>query len=295
MAWKQLSVITAKTSAADIADLFTSFGALSVTYMDAADQPVYEPKPGTTEIWQQTKVLGLYEMDSNPEIIEPLLSSQLAHLNLQDWQLEIVEDQLWERAWLEHYQPMLFADKLWVCPAGMERQEPDKISLILDPGLAFGTGTHATTALCLQWLANHDQQDRTIIDYGCGSGILAIAALLLGATHADAVDIDPQALTATRNNADKNQIQDRIDCHLAEQFNVSPADTLLANILAKPLIELAGNLASLVRPGGYIALSGILKEQSAAVVSAYQPFFKLLPTAYQDDWCRIVGTKLQSP
>jgi ribosomal protein L11 methyltransferase len=147
----------------------------------------------------------------------------------------------------------------------------------------------------LQWLASHDQQGRTIIDYGCGSGILAIAALLLGATHADAVDIDPQALTATRNNADKNQIQDRIDCHLAEQFNVSPADTLVANILAKPLIELAGNLASLVRPGGYIVLSGILKEQSATVVSAYQPFFKLLPTAYQDDWCRIVGTKLESP
>lgn len=292
MAWKQLSVITTKTSAADVAELFSTFGALSVTYMDAADQPVYEPPPGATEIWQQTKVIGLFELDSNPEIIEPLLSSQLTHVNLQDWQLETLEDQLWERAWLEHYQPMLFADKLWVCPTGMEQQEPGKVSLILDPGLAFGTGTHATTALCLQWLASHNQQDKTIIDYGCGSGILAIAAVLLGAKHADAVDIDPQALTATQDNADKNKIREHIACHLAEQYNAAPVDTVMANILAKPLVELADLLANLVKPGGNIVLSGILREQAGTVLEAYRPFFNLAPPVQQDDWCRIDGIKL---
>lgn len=293
MAWKQLSVTTTKTSAETVSELFCNFGAVSVTYMDAADQPVYEPKPGDTEIWRQTKVIGLFELDSNAEIIEPLLTKQLGYLKLDDWQLDVIEDQVWERAWLEHYQPMLFADRLWVCPTDMAQQQPGKTSLILDPGLAFGTGTHATTALCLQWLAEHQHlHDKTVLDYGCGSGILAIAALLLGAKKANAVDIDPQALEATCANAEKNQVSDKVSCYLAEDYSSQPADLVLANILAGPLIELTETLTQLVAPGGTLVLSGILDDQADAVIASYRPYFHLQPTAHQDDWCRISGSKI---
>ena len=291
MAWKQLSVVTSKACAPDIADLFSSFGAVSVTYMDAADQPVYEPKPGETKIWQQTKVIGLFEMDDNPEIIEALVTTQLDNRHLSNWQLEILEDRIWERAWLDHYQPMLFGDKLWVCPTGMEKNHLDCICLTLDPGLAFGTGTHATTALCLEWLAGHDLHNKSVIDYGCGSGILAIAAVLLGADYADAVDIDPQALTATRDNALKNNIKISINCYISSNYPEIKADLLIANILAKPLIELVEAIAGRVKPGGNLVLSGILYDQADAINQAYGLYFDLKPPVRQDDWCRIEGVR----
>lgn len=193
---------------------------------------------------------------------------------------------------MEHFRPMHFADKLWVCPSGQEVREAGQVCMTLDPGLAFGTGTHPTTALCLEWLASHDLTHKVMIDYGCGSGILAVAALLLGADSAHGVDIDPQALTATEYNAEKNAVLDRISYSLPEQFQLQNADIVVANILAKPLIDLAVTIAALVKPGGWLILSGILHEQAHAVVDAYRAQgLQVSEPSIQDDWCRLDAYK----
>jgi ribosomal protein L11 methyltransferase len=236
----------------------------------------------------------LFELDSDPDIVQTLVINQFVGQPLLQWQIELIQDQAWERAWMEHFQPMQFAGKLWVCPSGQEVDEPGQVCMTLDPGLAFGTGTHPTTALCLEWLAGHDLKDKVMIDYGCGSGILAVAALLLGAQHAHGVDIDPQALTATEYNAEKNQVLDRISYYLPEQFVIEPAEIVVANILAKPLIELAEPIAALVKPGGKLILSGILNEQAESVAEAYraQGLLVAAPVS-QEDWCRLDAEKSQ--
>jgi len=292
MSWHQLSIITDEQTATEVSDFLSELGAVSVTYMDAEDQPVYEPAPGETIIWRLTKVIALFEMDAEPEIVKTVLFNRFKDKSLQDWFQEVLEDQTWERTWMEHYHPMKFGDSLWVCPTGQENTEPNTVCMTLDPGLAFGTGTHATTALCLEWLATQDLTNKTIIDYGCGSGILAVAALLLGAKEAHAIDIDPQAITATLANAEKNNVLDKIKCYLPEQFSPFQADVVVANILAKPLCELSGAISSLLKPAGHLTLSGILNEQADTVIDAYtQHGIKLSPPTSQDDWCRINGIK----
>jgi len=291
MAWQQISVITDEDSAPKLADFFDSLGAVSVTYMDAEDEPVYEPAIGETKIWSNTQVIALYELDAEPELIKSKVCQQFTNAPLEHWLIENIEDQAWERAWMEYYHPMKFADKLWVCPTGQEQHEPGTVCLILDPGLAFGTGTHPTTALCLEWLASHDLTGKTVIDYGCGSGILAVAAVLLGAKEAHAVDIDPQAITATQDNAIKNSVQNKIRCYLPEQFSAFEADIVLANILAKPLIEMSTQISSLVAQGGDLVLSGILEEQAESVMSAYQPFISMAEPVQQEDWIRLEGIR----
>jgi len=291
MAWQQISVITDEDSAPKLADFFDSLGAVSVTYMDAEDEPVYEPAIGETKIWSNTQVIALYELDAQPELIKTRVCQQFADVPLHHWLIEDVEDQAWERAWMEYYQPMKFADKLWVCPTGQEQHEPGTVCLTLDPGLAFGTGTHPTTALCLEWLASHDLTGKTVIDYGCGSGILAVAAVLLGAKEAHAVDIDPQAITATQDNALKNSVQDKIRCYLPEQFSAFEANIVLANILAKPLIEMSTQISSLVSKDGDLVLSGILHEQAESVIAAYQPYVNMQPPVQQEDWIRLEGIR----
>ncbi len=294
MAWHQLSITTNENTAPIIADFFSDLGAVSVTYMDANNHPVYEPEIGETKIWQQTIVIALYELDAEPILIKRLLFTQFETTLLQNWQQQLLEDQIWERTWMEYYQPMKFADKLWVCPTGQEQYEINTVCMILDPGLAFGTGTHPTTALCLEWLASHDLTNKTIIDYGCGSGILAIAAVLLGAKHAYAIDIDPQALIATQANAEKNQVENRISRYLVEDFTPIKADLILANILAKPLIELQDQISSLVKKEGQLILSGILTEQAKMVIDAYTSQFYFTPVVKQQDWCRLDATKISS-
>ncbi len=186
---------------------------------------------------------------------------------------------------------MKFANRLWVCPTDQEQYEEGTVCLTLDPGLAFGTGTHPTTALCLEWLASNDLTGKTVIDYGCGSGILAVAAILLGAKVAHAVDIDPQALTATRDNALKNNVADKIHCYLPEDFTPFQADVVLANILAKPLIDLSDSISALVLKDGALVLSGILAEQADSVISAYEPQIDFAPCVQQEDWIRLNGHK----
>lgn len=292
MSWHQISITTEKKTAADVSDFFSEIGAVSVTYMDAEDQPVYEPAPGETKIWNQTKVIALFELDAEPELVKTLLFTKFKDKNLTHWFQEILADQTWERSWMEHYHPMKFGNSLWVCPTGQEKKEANTTCMVLDPGLAFGTGTHATTALCLEWLADHDLKNKIVIDYGCGSGILAVAALLLGAKEAHAIDIDPQAITATIANAEKNNVLNKIKCYLPEQFKPFQADIVIANILAQPLCELSESISALIKPSGQLVLSGILKEQAKSVVSAYtQHNIQIQTPTIQQDWCRLTGTK----
>jgi ribosomal protein L11 methyltransferase len=291
MAWHQISVITDEETAFILSDWFSNFGAVSVTYMDAEDEPVYEPAIGETKIWRNTKVIALFELEADPVLIKSQLHAGFPNKTFDSWLHEELADQEWERAWMEYYRPMKFGNKLWVCPTGQEQYEPDTVCLILDPGLAFGTGTHPTTALCLEWLAGHDLTGKTVIDYGCGSGILAIAAILLGAKEAHAIDIDPQALTATRDNAIKNNVQDQINCCFADQFSKQRTDIVLANILAKPLIDLSAHICSLLAPEGQLVLSGILEEQAERVSNAYRPYLILNPPGQQEDWIRLDGKK----
>jgi ribosomal protein L11 methyltransferase len=292
MAWHQLSVVTDEQTAPELSDYFSELGAVSVTYSDAEDEPVYEPAIDQIQIWSNTRVTALFELDADPDVVQTLVENQFIGQPLQHWLVEVIQDQAWERAWMEHFHPMQFAGKLWVCPTGQEVHEPGQVCMTLDPGLAFGTGTHPTTALCLEWLASHDLQNKIMIDYGCGSGILAVAAVLLGAEHAHGIDIDPQALTATEYNAQKNKVLERISYYLPEHFKLANAEVVVANILAKPLIELSEKIASLVKPGGVLVLSGILNEQAASVADAYrEQGFEVAEPVSQEDWCRLDAKK----
>jgi ribosomal protein L11 methyltransferase len=205
--------------------------------------------------------------------------------------VEPLEDRDWAREWLKDFKPMRFGRRLWICPTAYIPPDPSAINLILDPGLAFGTGTHATTALCLEWLDGADIKDQLVVDYGCGSGILAIGAARLGARDIWCVDNDPQALIATRDNGSRNGVTDTLHICLPPQFPKMQADLLLANILAGPLVSLAPLFAAHLRPGGRLVLSGILKSQEADIHGAYEADFAELETAVKDDWIRITGIR----
>ena len=295
MEWRQLSIVVGDDSAQLLADLLSSMGALSVTFEDAADRPLYEPEPGQTRLWSETKVVALFDADADLARAQAFVTEQLTDtILLGEWVVEHLEEQEWTRCWMDHFQPMSFGEALWVCPSGQPLPETEAACLILDPGLAFGTGTHPTTALCLEWLAGHRADRKCVIDYGCGSGILAIAALLLGASQVFAVDIDPQALTAARDNALKNSVADRIACCKPLELPDVRADLLCANILAKPLIDLAPELAQRVRIGGSLVLSGILEDQIAAVRQAYLPFVAFEPPLLREGWVLLHGVNAQT-
>ncbi|MFM8331887.1 MAG: 50S ribosomal protein L11 methyltransferase [Candidatus Methylumidiphilus sp.] len=290
--WRQLSAAAAEDQAEPLADRLFELGALSVSFEDEGDQPLFEPKPGETPIWRDTRVIALFEEDADLHAARAALAVEFPDATPGGWREETIQDQAWERAWLEHFQPMPFGRRLWIIPTGFAPPaQPDAVCVSLDPGLAFGTGTHPTTALCLQWLDGQDLQGKSIVDYGCGSGILGVAALLLGAAEVLACDIDPQALTATADNARKNGVEARLRGYLPQQMPKPQADILLANILANPLVELAERLAASVKPGGQIALSGILHEQAESVLAAYRPFFHMDEPEYREDWTRLTGVR----
>jgi len=294
LSWIQLSIQIPVTMAATLESTLEAAGALSVTSTDAEDQPLLEPGPGETPLWDLLIMTGLFPEDTDTM---PIKNQIKQVLNLDDIRLihtEILQDQEWTRAWMDHFQPMSFGERLWVCPEGFEPPEPDAINMRLDPGLAFGTGTHPTTALCLQWLDAQTLEGKTVLDYGCGSGILAIAALLLGASHTDAVDNDPQALTATQDNSRKNQVLDRVNVYLPEQLPSCQADICIANILAGPLESLAPTLAASTRPGGRIILSGILENQANEVKQVYMQWFDMLEPVFLEEWTRLEGTRKEN-
>ncbi|HID46929.1 MAG TPA: 50S ribosomal protein L11 methyltransferase [Chromatiaceae bacterium] len=291
MPWLQAHLEVDKSQAPLIELLFEQMGALSITLVDARDEPMLEPPPGTTPLWNQTRVTALFEGDTNADDLRARIDQTLVSDNSRELQLDVLEDQAWERAWLDHFQPMQFGRHLWICPTGKQVSASGATIIQLDPGLAFGTGTHPTTDLCLQWLDSAKIQDQTVIDFGCGSGILAIAALKLGATHAIAMDHDPQALIATTNNARQNGVADRLETCTPDTFDPEPADVVLANILANVLIELAEQIEPLVKPGGRLVLSGILAHQAEDVMRAYTPRISFLPPTRLEDWVRLDGVR----
>ncbi|MDD5036124.1 MAG: 50S ribosomal protein L11 methyltransferase [Methylococcaceae bacterium] len=290
--WRQLSAATCESLAEPVSELLFDLGALSVSFQDEGDQPLFEPKPGEIPIWRDTRVIALFEEEADIERAQAAVLVRFGEASFSDWRMEEIQDQAWERAWLEHFHPMPFGRRLWIVPSGFEAPDQEEaVCVSLDPGLAFGTGTHPTTALCLEWLDGLELKGKTVIDYGCGSGILAIAALLLGAQSAIATDIDPQALTATTDNARKNGVEERLHLYYPELLPDIQVDILLANILANPLVELAQALASHIRPGGLLALSGLLREQADEVRKAYEPFFLMEAPLFIEDWARLTGIR----
>lgn len=289
MPFLQLTLQLGGADPAPIEDALFSIGALSVTLEDAADDPILEPLPGALPLWPTVNVKALFDADTNEHELIQALQAQVD--TLPPHRFEQLEDRPWEREWLKDFHAMRFGNKLWVCPDGQRPDDADAVIIDLDPGLAFGTGTHATTALCLQWLDAHPPHDQSIIDYGCGSGILAIAALKLGAREAHGVDIDHQALIASRSNAERNRVSDSLILALHDR-DLKPANIVLANILAGPLVELAPKLATLTQKNGYIVLSGVLQEQANSIQTCYSQWYAMDAIAYQDGWARLSGRRL---
>ncbi|MEX2476372.1 50S ribosomal protein L11 methyltransferase [Marinobacter sp.] len=295
MPWIQLQIPADPDNADQLEDLLMEMGAEAVSMEDAADQPLYEPDPGSTPLWHQTSVTGLFDSERDIEQLRSAITDawhQQTQQSLGEIDVTLIEDKDWERAWMDDFHPLQFGERLWIVPSWHDAPDPDAANLMLDPGLAFGTGTHPTTALCLQWLDGQDVQGRQVIDYGCGSGILGLAALLLGAEHVTGVDTDPQALEASRDNAQRNGVEtNRLDLYLPENEPTAKADIMLANILAQPLIGLAPHLAGLVNPGGDLVLSGILSNQAREVMEAYEPWFVMDEPEQKEEWIRLTGRR----
>lgn len=304
MAWQQLRCKVHLPEQQALTDYLDAQGALSVTAQDAGDQPMLEPKPGEVPLWDEIIVTALFDGDHN--VAPTLLYLQHASpWQLQEIVLNELEDQVWERAWMKDFQPTAFGERLWIYPSWVEMPDDGSVKILLDPGLAFGSGTHPTTALCLEWLDQHPPEYKNVIDVGCGSGVLAIAAARLGASTIVATDIDEQALIATQDNMQRNQLPDSqiVRCfpeQLDEQLALTLAecqqrqqntkvDLILANILAAPLLEFAKHFADHLVEGGQIVLSGILAEQQDAIIDAYSPYFNQLTVTQKGDWVRVDG------
>lgn len=297
MKWLQIHITVDQAQVDFTETLLMSLGAVSVTLDDAEDQALLEPLPGETPLWNKVIVTGIYQEDDQDPIdvekLETFLKEQLPDAPIRHEQLE---DQVWERAWMDYYEPIQIAEKFWIVPEWLEAPDSNAVNIKLDPGLAFGTGNHASTFLCLQWLGQTDLKDKIVIDYGCGSGILGVAALLLGAKKVYATDIDPQAVLATKQNAELNHVLDRLFVGLPEEFNAEfksqKADVLVANILAAPLMALAPEFATLLKSEGEFALAGVIEEQVADVTGVYSEFFDIVHIEKREEnWCRISGKR----
>jgi ribosomal protein L11 methyltransferase len=288
-------------------------GASALTFVDARDDPVLEPAPGEFRLWPRTRLRCLFGRESDAPRIARALGAALG-LDPRSIEVREVADRVWEREWRKHFHPMRFGRRLWVCPHHERVSAPEAIVVALDPGLAFGTGTHPSTALCLTWLDAHAHLLRApaehsverqapgldahlapgarVVDYGCGSGVLALAAARLGAAEVHCFDIDPQALSAARTNAEANGLAARVRVHEHEHALPQAADVLLANILSGPLSHLAPRFASLVRPGGQVVLAGLLQHEVADVTGAYAPCFDVAPFGERDGWVGLAGRRL---
>lgn len=256
-----------------------------------------EPLPGETPLWNKVIVTGIYAQEDDEEIdVQALETFIRLELPTEPMRSAFMEDQVWERTWMDAYEPIQISDSFWIVPEWMTPPDANAVNLKLDPGLAFGTGNHASTFLCLQWLGKTDVKDKIVIDYGCGSGILGVAALLLGAKKVYATDIDPQAVLATQQNAELNGVAENLYVGLPEEFAQvfanQQADILLANILAAPLMMLAPEFARLTKSGGEFALAGIIEEQVEDVKAVYQQFFDVTEQAMREEtWCRLSGIR----
>ncbi|WP_043762287.1 50S ribosomal protein L11 methyltransferase [Aeromonas taiwanensis] len=290
MPWIQIRINATAKTADKVSNMLLGRGAQAVTFMDAKDVPVYEPMPGETPLWGETEVMGLFDAETDPAptiaFFQQIFGEDVGY------KVEQLEDKDWVREWMDHFHPMQFGERLWICPSWRDVPDPEAVNVMLDPGLAFGTGTHPTTALCLQWLDGLDLAGKTVVDFGCGSGILGIAALKLGAARVIGIDIDPQAIQASRDNAERNGVAGQIELYLpADQPQDVEADVVVANILAGPLRELAPLIAGHGKAGSLMALSGVLESQAPELEIIYGQWFEMDPTAVKEEWCRLSGRK----
>ena len=284
MYWMNVSASSTKGRLDLLEAWFWDHGAVSVTVEDGLDKPIFEPPPGEHPLWEEVMVTGLFESDVSVEN----LTMELARDNYKLEDVARLDDRAWEREWLSRFKPMQFGRRLWVCPTGFSLEPGGKVIIELDPGLAFGTGTHETTRLCLEYLDAIEVGGLDVIDYGCGSGILAIASALLGAKKVTGIDNDPQALTATTDNAKRNLVT--VGTHFPGVALV-PSDIVLANILAQPLVELAPMLVETMKPDGLLILSGIMSSQADWVVQAYLELVELVELVDRTElngWVRLV-------
>ncbi|HRD69078.1 MAG TPA: 50S ribosomal protein L11 methyltransferase [Legionella sp.] len=286
--WFQLKIENCPSDQIDLlSDDLEEGGALSIMLTDKNDNPVLEPEPGTTPLWPEVVMHSLYAQADEAQRAKEFLA--LAYPNLT-CSIEVLPNKDWERAWMDDFKPQRFGQRLWICPTWSTPPEPEAVNLMLDPGLAFGTGTHPTTSLCLTWLEQAQLEDKSIIDYGCGSGILSLAAIKLGAQEVQAVDIDQQALQATLSNAATNEITDKLSVSMPEELE-HPVDLIIANILLAPLISLKERFSQLLKPGALLVVSGLLTEQSSLLISTYENVFTPVTFEEKDGWTLIVFTR----
>ncbi len=268
-----------------VSEFLEKLGALSVTMTDHDDDPILEPEPGSVPLWPNVVLQAIFEPTTNIDLVTHALETQYPDLSCV---LSTIPDEDWERTCLVDFKPKRFGKRLWTCPSWLTPPVPHAINLVLDPGLAFGTGSHPTTGLCLTWLEQTDLTDLDIIDYGCGSGILGIASLKLGAAHVYAVDIDEQALIATKNNAMTNQLDLNTLTMSPPDLLTKPVDLIIANILLTPLIKLKQRFRKLLKKSGTLVISGILANQTTELVAAYESDFKLLGSFQEEDWALLI-------
>ena len=292
MPWIQLRISADEETAEKYSDWLMACGSQAVTFIDAKDTPIYEPLPGDEVIyWHNTVVMGLYDASHDMDKVIAYLQSIHPDKKAMRYKLEQLEDKDWEREWMDNFHPMKFGDRLWICPSWRDVPDPTAVNVMLDPGLAFGTGTHPTTALCLTWLDGLDLKGKTVVDFGCGSGILSLAALKLGAEKVIGIDIDPQALQASLENAKRNGVEDRLALYLPADQPEIKADIVVANILAGPLRELAPVIIEFVGDKGLLALSGVLENQAQELQLLYGNWCDMDEIAVQEEWVRLSGTR----
>lgn len=291
MPWIQLKINSQAEHAEQIGEMLSANGAQAVTFIDAKDTPMYEPKPGEVMLWPDTQIVGLYDAEHDMQrVVKQLEKSKILGKGFNH-KLDQLEDKDWEREWMDNFHPIQFGPKLWICPSWREIPDPNAVNVMLDPGLAFGTGTHPTTALCLQWLDGLALEDSLVVDFGCGSGILGIAALMLGAKKVVGIDIDPQALLASKDNATRNHVGEKIELYLPQNQPSLQTDVVLANILAGPLRELRSVITDYCKSGGKLVLSGILANQAQSINDLYSQDFIMEPIAINGEWARVSGIK----
>lgn len=297
--WPEVAVSAKPDNVELLEEWLFAAGAVSVTLQDQQDQPILEPAPGELRLWDDITLVGLFAQAQDPDSLTSALhlAAHAVSIQLPTYEMRVLPDAVWERAWMDSYEPMQFGPKLWVCPSHKPPPDPEAVIVHLDPGLAFGTGTHATTALCLDWLGKRSDQNpppfngATVIDYGCGSGVLAIAAAKLGASTVYAVDIDEQALLATRQNAAENGVLEKLIISQPDALAVTNADVLIANILFEPLTTLTDRFTGLLRTGGLLLMSGILQEQVEQLSMRYNYGFDLEPATARNGWALITAAR----
>ncbi len=291
MSWFRLTLTSYPQYLEDLGELLEKFDALSVSYTPATSEPIFGDESVVDRFWKQTAVSALFNQDIDMDILVACVRNRFGTENIVDCRIELLQDSNWIENHKPGFAPMIFGDKLCICPSWLARPEGIAYIIELDPGLAFGTGSHATTALCLEWLATNDIQGKRVIDYGCGSGILGLAAAKLGASSVYAVDIESQALLATTSNARNNGLESRIVTALPADMLMQPADIVIANILLNPLITLSTTLSSLLVEGGRLVLSGILSTQTDLCLQTYSRWFEMNQPVFRNEWAMLTGTR----